>query len=52
MERFPLIQLPRKSEESVRACSHTISWFPLIQLPRKSEEIPERTTEKINTGFH
>ena len=35
---FPLIQLPRKSEEFVNVGIHSdITWFPLIQLPRKSE---------------
>ena len=41
---FPLIQLPRKSEENDLPTGYlqAIFMFPLIQLPRKSEEkIPE-----------
>ncbi len=37
-DRFPLIQLPRKSEVGgIKGCE-MLDRFPLIQLPRKSEE--------------
>ena len=36
--KFPLIQLPRKSEDKVLSPSEYENKFPLIQLPRKSEE--------------
>ncbi len=37
-KRFPLIQLPRKSEEMKANLFLLDKQFPLIQLPRKSEE--------------
>ena len=37
-EKFPLIQLPRKSEEALSIYDESaFPMFPLIQLPRKSE---------------
>ncbi len=42
-KRFPLIQLPRKSEEELKLWKPQPKGsfgFPLIQLPRKSEEGP------------
>ena len=39
LTKFPLIQLPRKSEVSIFFITTSPMWFlfPLIQLPRKSE---------------
>jgi len=41
LKKFPLIQLPRKSEEVIRFIifQKSSNKFPLIQLPRKSEVI-------------
>ncbi len=39
LKKFPLIQLPRKSEANhEKVLTEEITKFPLIQLPRKSEE--------------
>ena len=46
MEKFPLIQLPRKSEVlKAKLLNPSTKKFPLIQLPRKSEEILPRDNE-------
>ncbi len=45
--RFPLIQLPRKSEAAKLASLTARQEFPLIQLPRKSED----WDEKIERAF-
>ncbi len=53
--KFPLIQLPRKSEAlSVTAVIIVLSilGFPLIQLPRKSEEGDALNPAQQDKGFH
>ncbi len=51
---FPLIQLPRKSEEKKIAEYYVgLFEFPLIQLPRKSEEeIIHLINFLLKEGFH
>ncbi len=51
--KFPLIQLPRKSEvEQVRIAEGNLAQeFPLIQLPRKSEETALLRLRRLSKGF-
>ncbi len=46
---FPLIQLPRKSEENKFTSNNERIeiGFPLIQLPRKSEDFLNATKKKL-----
>ncbi len=52
--KFPLIQLPRKSEASQKRLSDSFfRQFPLIQLPRKSEEKNNNRKARIaEYSFH
>ncbi len=50
---FPLIQLPRKSEDGTAVFFPCGSGeFPLIQLPRKSEVAATQKAEAERKRFH
>ncbi len=50
---FPLIQLPRKSEDEASTLfEEIILEFPLIQLPRKSEVFLELVNHQFLECFH